>query len=142
MLNRLISLVFLLSFLNINSVYSDTDFLLPLEKPSIFKKTEKQIQESVSKNLPVPKPKIKSADTSAPKQLKEKKETKQKDEVKLQKKSSVYVFILPEKKPKMLENLRSIFYKMDLSEKETRILSSVFASLGKKRWLTKLRVSL
>ena len=38
-----------------------------------------------------------------------------------------------EKKPKMLENLRSIFYKMDLSEKETRILSSVFASLGKKK---------
>ncbi len=33
-----------------------------------------------------------------------------------------------EKKPKMLENLRSIFYKMDLSEKETRILSSVFLS--------------
>ena len=37
-----------------------------------------------------------------------------------------------EKKPIMIENLRSIFYKMDLSEKETRILSSVFASLGKK----------
>ena len=37
-----------------------------------------------------------------------------------------------EKKPKMLENLRSLFYKMDLSEKETRILSSVFASLSKK----------
>ena len=42
-----------------------------------------------------------------------------------------------EKRPKMLENLRNIFYKMDLSDKETRILSSVFASLGKKRWLTK-----
>ena len=37
-----------------------------------------------------------------------------------------------EKKPKMLENLRSIFYKMELSEKEIRILSSVFASLAKK----------
>jgi len=37
-----------------------------------------------------------------------------------------------EKKPIMLENLRSIFYKMELSEKETRILSSVFASLSKK----------
>jgi len=36
-----------------------------------------------------------------------------------------------EKKPIMLENLRNIFYKMDLSDKETRILSSVFASLGK-----------
>jgi len=38
----------------------------------------------------------------------------------------------PEKRPIMLENLRSIFSKMELSEKETRILSSVFASLSKK----------
>ena len=37
-----------------------------------------------------------------------------------------------EKRPIMLENLRSIFYKMELSEKETRILSSVFASLARK----------
>ena len=37
-----------------------------------------------------------------------------------------------EKKPIMLENLRSIFYRMELSEKETRILSSVFANLAKK----------
>ena len=37
-----------------------------------------------------------------------------------------------EKKPIMLENLRSIFYRMELSKKETRILSSVFASLAKK----------
>ncbi len=38
-----------------------------------------------------------------------------------------------EKKPIMLQNLRNIFYRMELSSKETRILSSVFASLGKKR---------
>ena len=37
-----------------------------------------------------------------------------------------------EKKPIMLQNLRSIFYKMELSEKEIRILSSVFAGLAKK----------
>ena len=37
-----------------------------------------------------------------------------------------------EKKPIMLENLRNIFHKMELSEKETRILSSVFAGLSKK----------
>ena len=36
------------------------------------------------------------------------------------------------KKPIMLENLRSIFYKMELSQKEIRILSSVFAGLTKK----------
>ena len=38
-----------------------------------------------------------------------------------------------EKKPIMIQNLRSIFYKIELSEKETRILSSVFAGLIKKR---------
>ncbi len=36
-----------------------------------------------------------------------------------------------EKKPVMLENLRSIFYKTELSQKETRILSSIFAGLTK-----------
>ena len=38
-----------------------------------------------------------------------------------------------EKKPIMLENLRSIFYKMELSKKETRILSSILGSLIKKK---------
>ncbi len=42
-----------------------------------------------------------------------------------------------EKKPKMMQNLLSLFYRIDLSEKETRILSSVFASLAKKGRLTK-----
>ena len=38
-----------------------------------------------------------------------------------------------DKKPIMLENLRNIFYRMELSTKESRILSGVFACLGKKR---------
>ena len=42
-----------------------------------------------------------------------------------------------EKKPKMMQNLLSLFYRVELSEKETRILSSVFASLAKKGRLTK-----
>ena len=42
-------------------------------------------------------------------------------------------FVPNEKKSIMLENLRSIFYRMELSEKETRILSSVFANLSKKK---------
>ena len=37
-----------------------------------------------------------------------------------------------EKKPIMLQNLRNIFYRMELSSKEIRILSSIFSSLGKK----------
>ena len=42
-------------------------------------------------------------------------------------------FKTKDKKPIMLENLRNIFYRMELSTKETRILSGVFSSLGKKR---------
>ena len=38
-----------------------------------------------------------------------------------------------EKKLIMLENLRNIFYRIELSEKEIRILSSVFANLMKKK---------
>ena len=42
-------------------------------------------------------------------------------------------FFKPKEKRKiMLENLRNIFYKMDLSKKETRILTSIFAVLTKK----------
>ena len=48
----------------------------------------------------------------------------------------------PEKKPIMLENLRSIFFKLNLSEKETRILSSVFAGLSKKRLIDKIALKL
>ena len=43
----------------------------------------------------------------------------------------INLFKPKEKRTIMLENLRNIFYKIDLSDKETRILSSVFASLGK-----------
>ncbi len=45
----------------------------------------------------------------------------------------VNFFKSKEKKPIMLENLRNIFYRMELSTKEIRILSGVFASLSKKR---------
>jgi tRNA/rRNA methyltransferase len=47
--------------------------------------------------------------------------------------NEINFFNTKEKKPIMLDNLRNIFYRMELSSKETRILSSVFASLGKKR---------
>ena len=51
-------------------------------------------------------------------------------------------FYPPEKKPIMLENLRSIFFKLNLSKKETRILSSVFAGLTKKRLIDKISLKL
>ena len=82
MLNRLISLVFLLSFLKISIVYSETNFLFPQKKPSIFKKSEKQIQESINKNLPAPKPLLEKKDESKPAVVEQKKEAVKNKEIK------------------------------------------------------------
>ena len=53
---KLISLVFLLFFLIINKAYSENEFILPLKKPSIFKKIEKNITTETINNLPQKKP--------------------------------------------------------------------------------------
>ena len=100
MLNRIISLVYLLLFFNINAAYSETNFILPVEKPSIFKKTEKQIQDSISQDLPVPKPKLEKKKEDKSKEInKEKKPTENKTvEKKPQKEVKISLFILPQKK--------------------------------------------
>ena len=101
MLNRLISLVVFLLFLNINPVYSDTNFLLPQKKPSIFKKTEKQLQESINNNLPVPKPRIQKKEDIASKKVEKKTEPVEikKVEKKKEIKEKIFnSFILPKKK--------------------------------------------
>ena len=49
---KLISLVFLLSLLIINKAYSENEFILPLEKPSVFKKIEKTITTKTINDLP------------------------------------------------------------------------------------------
>ena len=121
MLNRLISLVFLLSFLKISIVYSETDFLLPQKKPSIFKKSEIQIQENINKNLPAPKPLLEKKGETKPavaeqtKELAKKKEIKTglKEEVKTQLSSK---FVYPRKKP--------ITYKVSSKEvKSSKVLN-------------------
>ena len=104
MLNRLISLVILLSFLNINIVYSETNFLLPQKKPSIFKKTQEEIKTNISKNLPVPKPRPEKKDQTKPKNLEkiiDKKPDKsiQIKEEKEKDKTIISSFIYPKKKP-------------------------------------------
>ena len=101
MLNKLISLVFLFIFFNIKTVNSETNFLLPKEKPSIFQKVKNQITENTSKNLPMPKPRLEEKKTvkKEPKQQKgEIKEKQKKKEIK-DKLISSSSFIFPKKKP-------------------------------------------
>ena len=52
MTNKLISLVIIIFILLIGHSYSDEQFLLPKEKPSIFKKIDKDPDKNFSSNLP------------------------------------------------------------------------------------------
>ena len=51
MLNKLISLVFLLFFLIINKANSENEFILPKKKPSIFKEFEKYSNSKTSEKF-------------------------------------------------------------------------------------------
>ena len=94
---KLISLVFLLIFLIINKAYAENEFLLPVKKPSIFKKFENDI----NKNLPQSKPIIqkpieekKTVITSQSQKIKPKvAEILKKKEIKKS------VFLIPQRKP-------------------------------------------
>ena len=110
MLNRLISLVFLLLILNIYPVYSETSFLFPQKKPSIFKKSEKEIQQSINKNLPVPKPTLQKKETTKSTNIEKKKDPIIKEKTD-EKKIIKSVFVYPKKKP--------ITYKVSSKEVET-----------------------
>ena len=100
MLNRIISLVILLSFLNINIVHSETNFLLPQKKPSIFKKTQKQIQIDINKNLPIPKPRLdKKKEAKIEKKNEAEPLSKKIDEKKEVTNKILSSFIYPKRKP-------------------------------------------
>ena len=119
---KLISLVFLLTFLNINKAYSDNDFILPVKKPSIFKQLKTSSGTKINDNLPQKKPIIKFS-TEENKIVKEKNEIKivikeetlQKEKDKIVKIDSGFLF--PKKKP--------ITYKSSSKEaKSSTILNS------------------
>ena len=74
---KLISLVILLFFLIINKAYSENDFILPVKKPSIFKKIEKKITSQTENDLPQKKPILQSENNNEI-VIKEKKEIKKK----------------------------------------------------------------
>ena len=102
MLNKLISLVILLFFLNINVVYSESNFLLPQKKPSIFKETQVEAQKLINKNLPVPKPRLdKNENVNVTKEEQKKDLTKNKEVQKTQESKIKFssTFIFPKKKP-------------------------------------------
>ena len=95
---KLISLVFLLFFLITSKAYSENEFLLPVKKPSIFKKIEKNTTSNKGTNLPQKKPVVQSANPE-PNILKEKKEIQKKLEPKKEIVKIQSGFLYPKNKP-------------------------------------------
>ncbi len=141
MLNKLISLVFLLLFLNINEAYSEDSFLLPVKKPSIFKKSEEQIKDSVKSDLPAPKPSLQKKKPEITIKAEQKKST---PEIKKEttKKITTTSFVLPKKKP--------ITYKVSSNETESsKVLNKkdfdkakeVIKFIKSKKWNSALKLT-
>jgi len=102
MINKLISLPLILFFLTTGYSYSEEQFLYPKNKPSIFKKIEKNVTSESFENLPQKKPIIENGDQKEEKVDKKKIEivekTLEKEEV-VKKIVDKINFVLPQKKP-------------------------------------------
>ncbi len=147
MLNKLISLVFLLFFLLVNKAYAENEFILPAQKPSIFKKIEKI--DTVNTNLPQKKPIKKSSESSEEKEVKkpaEKKESEQKVQKKDEKMKEIKeissVFIFPQKKPITYKTTSEETKKSTiLNEKDFAKAKETIKFIKSKKWNSALKAS-
>ena len=100
MINKLISLIILTFLLLINHSYSETQFLYPKKKPSIFKEINKVNEQKIQSTLPQKKPIVRGENSQEKQVLKEEKIIKEKnesiDQVK-EKKNKNWIFISSKK---------------------------------------------
>ncbi len=133
MLYRLISLVFLLHVINFSYALSaDEIFILPKEKPSIFKKINKNtLNQQVI--LPTKKPKKKE-------EIKVKK--KEKIEIKQQQVKIKSSFIFPKEKPESYKVVKRTQRSSEiLSKKDFDKAKKVFKFIKEKKWTSALRIT-
>ena len=112
MINKLISLVLIIFFLLIGHSYSESQFLFPKKKPSIFNELKNNIGQDNLKNLPQRKPIIQEKQTKKDDTNKKEKDVKKVEELKkgVEVNKNKNIFILPQKKPSI--------YKASKEEKE------------------------
>ncbi len=145
MTNKLISLVIIIIILSIGHSYSDEQFLLPKEKPSIFKKINKDPGKNFLSNLPQKKPLINQQEKEKEKivkneiktKIEEKKEIKKVETVK--KKSS---FVFPQKKPAIYKTTTKTAEKSKiLKQKDFEKAKETIQFIKDKKWNSALKSS-
>ena len=100
MTNKLISLVLITFFLLIGHSYSESQFLFPKKKPSVFSEIKSNIGQNNLKNLPQRKPIIQEKQTKKDGANIQKKDVKKIEELKeiIEEVKNKNFFILPQKK--------------------------------------------
>ena len=142
MTNKLISLVIIMFIFSIGHSYSDNQFLFPKEKPSIFKKINKDFNPTPSVNLPQKKPIINQNQEQNKEVVeKDKIEIKKKKELKkfdsIQRKSS---FVFPQKKPAIYKTTTKTAEKSKiLNQKDFEKAKETIQFIKDKKWNSALK---
>ena len=139
---KLISLVIIVFFLLIGQSFPDEQFLLPKEKPSIFKKIDKNLTTLSSENLPQKKPRInQQQDQKKELILKNEVQTKEKKEIKKVetfKKKNLFVF--PQKKPAVYKTTAKITEKSKiLNQNDFEKAKATIQFIKDKKWNSALK---
>ena len=146
MLIRLISLALLLLLIDINHIgLADENFILPKDKPSVFKKIEKP--RTTSKDLiPQSKPIIKTGTIQKKEEPKEKIKVKVKEEEKIIKKVEKKIIsdalVLPQRKPKTIRKITASVKKSKfLSQKDFERAKTAFSQIKSGKMITGYKTS-
>ena len=147
MINKLISLAILTFFLLIGYSYSETQFLYPKKKPSIFKPIDETSEQKIQSNLPQKKPKIQSDNTKGKQVLNEEKkienkEVKVKDEqlIKTEEKKIKVGFVYPKKKPSIYRSkTKEIKASSILKQKDFEQAKKTIDFIKQKKWNSALK---
>ena len=143
MLKRLISLVILSSLIiNFEISSEETRFLLPKNKPSVFKKID-NIKKNTGVITPSKKPEIFEKKSTIEKVAKEKEKTIVKDNVikKQLKTKQVSTFLVPKKKPKSYKVVSSAKRSKYLNQKDFDRAKLVFEQFKARKWITGYQTS-
>ena len=140
---KLISLVIIALFLLSGHSYSESQFLFPKKKPSIFKKTDNNENIDFPNNLPQRKPVVQKDENIEKEKIVKQKEVKEKKEIKkkeiIKQKSS---FIFPQKKPPIYKaSTQEIEKSTILNQKDFARAKETIKFIQDKKWNSALKSS-
>ena len=139
MSNHLISLVIFFIFFVFSNVLSEDNFILPKNKPSVFKKIERDLKQTgviTPSKKPIIEVKQKNTEIKKVPKKVEKNDTILKDKA-----VNLSDFVLPKKKPATYRKITSAKKSKFLNQKDFARAKVVFDHIKSKKWITAYKSS-